>query len=171
MNCIKEYIVEPIITIEKLYYVCCYSNTVMNNNNHPVTHTFLFSLYTWLPHLISQEPQLWSCRIWQGLLRAECEDRILLPPQVWEFSSSLVEPWVVRMPQSNLMKRSWSLCVSILLIMKILRHIQRHMTQRKRRNIQDNGASPKRERLVSIHTDKTPQTVAIKRLTFHHISA
>ena len=110
---------------------------------------FLCTLDCRKRYLISQEPQLWSCRIWQGLLRAECEDRILLPPQVWEFSSSLVEPWVVRMPQSNLMKRSWSLCVSIMLIMKILRHIQLHMTKHNSATSKTramNGSSVKRER-------------------------
>ena len=133
----------------------------MNNNNHPVTHTFLFSLYICPPGIISfhkhHNSEVGGFDKVCSELNVKIRSCFLL--KFWEFSSSLVQPWVVRMPQSNLMKRSWSLCVSILLIMKILRHIQRHMTKRntvtsKTRAM--NGASTKRERLVSIHTDTDP---------------
>ena len=146
MNCIKEYIVEPIITIEKLYYAAVVTKLwIIIIIQWRDTYFSIFSVH--LParrYLISQEPQLWSCRIWQGLLRAECEDKILLPPQVLRVFLLIGSALSCEnaSAQSNLMKRSWSLCVSILLIMKILRHIQRHMTKRNTATSKTRGKRP-----------------------------
>ena len=129
INCIKEFIVEPIITIEKLYYDAVVTELWIMIIIIQWHILFLYFLCTFDRQALfyftrTITPKLDDC----SELNVKIGSCFLL--KFWEISSSLVEPWVVRMPQSNLMKRSWSLCVSILLIMKILSHIQRHMTKR-----------------------------------------